>query len=349
MPSARHHGDAVSRSIAKARRAIAAVSLLSLCLAAPSLAADEAVQTEASRAQVANLLDKMGEHYAKASTLSERRDAFEQLMQTTPGPSRVQIKEVDAGGVDAEMIWPARLHYSMGKRAILYVHGGGFYSGSLDTHRASAASFAKAASADVLLIDYRLAPEYSYPSQIDDTLTAYLWLLDSGYESGNIVVLGDSVGGNLAIEAVLRQIKLQGPPPAAVITISAVTDLAATGASIRSNAVNDPFGNALQIEAARKAYLGDRSPTDPRVSPLYADMKGFPPLLMQVGSREISLDDTLRLADKAKQAGVDVTTEVLPGMIHQWQLFPFWLDDARRSNQRAAEFAFDHFADKPRQ
>ncbi|WP_018901222.1 alpha/beta hydrolase [Rhizobium sp. 2MFCol3.1] len=349
MRSARHHGDAAGRSVAAALRIAAAATLFSLCLAVPSLAADEPVQTEASRAQVAKLLDKMGEHYAKASTLSERRDAFEQLMQKTPGPSRVQIKEVDAGGVGAELIWPARLHYSLGKRAILYVHGGGFYSGSLDTHRASAASFAKAASADVLLIDYRLAPEYPYPSQIDDTLTAYLWLLDSGYESSNIVMLGDSVGGNLAIEAVLRQIKLRGPPPAAVITISAVTDLAATGASIKTNAANDPFGNALQIETARKAYLGDRSPTDPRVSPLYADMKGFPPLLMQVGSKEISLDDTLRLADKAKEAGVDVTTEVLPGMIHQWQLFPFWLDDARKSNQRAAEFALQHFADKPRQ
>jgi acetyl esterase/lipase len=199
------------------------------------------------------------------------------------------------------------------------------------------------------LIDYRLTPQYAYPSQIDDTLTAYLWLLDSGYESGNIVVLGDSAGGNLAIEAMLRQIRLKGPLPAAVIAISPVTDLAATGASITANAANDPSANALQIEAARQAYLGDRSPVDPKVSPLYADLKGFPPLLMQVGSREVALDDTLRLADKAREAGVDVTTEVLPGMIHQWQLFPFWLDDARGSNQRAAEFALQHFADKPRQ
>lgn len=348
MRSAHHCGDAVGRSMAAALRAAVSVALLSLCLAAPSLAAEEPVQTEASKAQVAKLLDKMGEYYSKAGTLAERRAAFEQLMQETPGPSKVQIRQVDAGGVAAELIWPARVHYALGKRAILYVHGGGFYSGSLDTHRASAASFAKAASADVLLIDYRLAPEYPYPSQIDDTLTAYLWLLDSGYESGNIVVLGDAAGGNLAIQAVLRQIKLRGPPPAAVIAISAVTDLAATGASITTNAANDPFGNALQIEAARRAYLGDRSPTDPRVSPLYADMKGFPPLLMQVGSREILLDDTLRLADRARQAGVDVTTEVLPGMVHQWHLFPFWLDDARKSNQRAAEFALQHFADKPR-
>lgn len=348
MGSQRQHADALSRAIATALRT-ASIGTMLLLIAAPSAGAEDRVQTQASMAQVAKLLDTMSEQFAKANTLLERRDAFEQLMQKTPGPSRVQIREVDAGGVDAELIWPARLHYTLGKRAILYVHGGGFYSGSLDTHRASAASFAKAASADVLLIDYRLAPEYPYPSQIDDTLTAYLWLLDAGYESSNIIMLGDAVGGNLAIEAVLRQIKLKGPSPAAVITISAVTDLAATGASIRTNAANDPFGNALQLDAARKAYLADRSPTDPRVSPLYADMKGFPPLLMQVGSREISLDDTLRLADRARQAGVDVTTEVLPGMVNQWHLFPFWLDDARKSNQRAAEFALQHFADKPRE
>ncbi len=340
---------AVTEMAGAALPAATAVALSFLCLSAPLSAAEQPAQTEGSKAQVEELLDKWGEHYSKASTLAERREAFEKLMLKTPGPSRVQIRQVDAGGVDAELIWPARVHYPIGKRAVLYVHGGGFYSGSLDTHRASAASFAKAASADVLLIDYRLAPEYPYPSQIDDTLTAYLWLLDSGYESGNIVVLGDSAGGNLAIEATLRQIRLKGPVPAAVIAISPITDLAATGASIKANAASDPFGNALQIEAARKAYLGDRSAVDPKVSPLYADMKGLPPLLLQVGSREIALDDTLRFADKAREAGVDVTTEVLPGMIHQWQLFPFWLDDARRSNQRAAEFALQHFADKPRQ
>jgi acetyl esterase/lipase len=326
---------------------LSVVFSMSAAIAAERTVQADAPQSETSKQQVEKLLGVWTEHYSKAVTLAEKRAAFEQLMRDTPGPSRVQIRRVDAGGVDAELIWPARVHYPIGKRAILYVHGGGFFSGSPDTHRASAASLSKAASADVLLIDYRLAPESPYPAQIDDTLTAYLWLLDSGYDPGNIVMLGDSAGGNLAIEATFRQMRLKGPLPAAVITISPITDLALTGGSIKTNAASDPFGNLLQVEDARKAYLGDRLPTDPRVSPLYADMKGFPPLLMQVGSREISLDDTLRLADKARQSGVDVTTEVIPGMVHQWQLFPFWLDDARRSNQRAAEFAIRHFTDKP--
>lgn len=104
-----------------------------------------------------------------------------------------------------------------------------------------------------------------------------------------------------------------------------------------------------ELELIRKAYIGDRSPVNWERSPLYANMTGFPPLLLQVGSRETLLDDTLRLEDKARQAGVNVTVEIWPGMIHQWQVFPFWLDDARKSNAKVAEFAIAHFADKPAQ
>jgi acetyl esterase/lipase len=116
-----------------------------------------------------------------------------------------------------------------------------------------------------------------------------------------------------------------------------------------SNAGSDPLVGKDWIETLRKTYLRSRSPTDPQASPLYADMTGFPPLLLQVGSGEVLLDDTLRLADKARQADVDVTTEVWPGMPHQWQLFPSLLDDADRSSQNIAEFAIQHFADKPQE
>lgn len=312
-------------------------------------AIDPAPQTQASKEQIAKLVDVWRENYGAARSLRERRAAFEDIMELTPEPTRVQIKPVDAGGVDAQLIWPARLHHPIGRRAILYVHGGDFYSGSLRTHRALAGALAKAASSDVLLIDYRRAPEYPYPAQIDDALTAYRWLLDSGYENDNIVVIGDSAGGNLAIEAMLRQMQVNGPMPAAVVAMSPITDLAATGTSLTSSGENDPMVDTGRIETLRKAYIGDRSPSDPRVSPLYADLAGFPPLLMQVGSGEALLDDTLRFADKARQSGVDMTTEVWPGMVHQWQLFPFWLDDARRSNQRVAEYAIAHFSDKPLQ
>lgn len=347
--------ERVSKTILRGSgRSVAAAALIGLAaaLSAPPASATDAApkeQTQASRQQVDKLAALLHERFDGAGNISQRRSAFRQLMEPTPGPTRVQIRHVDANGVDADLIWPARLHHPVGTRAILYIHGGGLYSGSPQTHRAIAGSLAKAASADVLLIDYRLAPENTYPAQINDALNGYRWLLEAGYRSENIVFAGESVGGTLAIEAVLRQMQARKPLPAAVIAMSPLTDLTATGASIDTNAGNDPVIGRAELDTIRKAYLDGTAPTDPGVSPLYADMTGFPPLLLQVGSREALLDDTQRLAKKAGDAGVDVTAEVWPGMIHQWQLFPFWLDDARRSNQSAAEFAMKHFADRPQE
>lgn len=323
-------------------------ALAALMLLAPAaVGKDIGPQSQASREQVEKLVGLWKDHFAGADGLQQRRTAFRTLMETTPGPTRIQVRQVDADGVDAELMWPARLHHPIGQRVILYIHGGGFSGGSIRTHSLLAGSLAKAASSDVLLIEYRLMPEYTYPAQINDALTAYRWLLDNGYRAENVVVAGDGAGGNIALEAVLRQRQAAKPLPAAVIALSPITDLAATGGSMTSNADSDPLVGSASIETLRKAYLGSRSPTDPQVSPLYADMTGFPPLLLQVGSGEVLLDDTLRLADKARQAGVDVTTEIWPGMPHQWQLFPSLLDDADRSSQNIAEFAIRHFADKP--
>ncbi|ARM88015.1 alpha/beta hydrolase family protein [Rhizobium sp. CIAT894] len=335
------------------RRTPKRLACLCAVLAASMLAASAAVgndigpQSQVSREQVEKLIGLWKDHFTGADSLQQQRTAFRTLMETMPGPTRVQVRQIDADGVDAELMWPARLHHPIGERVILYIHGGGFSGGSIRTHSLLAGSLAKAASSDVLLIEYRLTPEYTYPAQINDALTAYRWLLDNGYRSDNVVVAGDGAGGNIAIETVLRQRQAAKPLPAAVVALSPITDLAATGGSMTANADSDPLLGKASIETLRKAYLGSRSPTDPQASPLYADMAGFPPLLLQVGSGEALLDDTLRLADKARQAGVDVTTEVWPGMPHQWQLFPSLLDDADRSSQNIAEFAIRHFADKP--
>lgn len=325
--------------------------VFSLMLLAPvAHALDIGQQTKASSEQIEKLIRALRDSGAMSDKdLLQRRADFENLMAATPDPTRVQIRRVDANGVAGDLIWPARLHYGIGRRAILYLHGGGFYSGSLRTHRNIAASLAKAASADVLLIDYRLAPDYSFPAQTDDAIAAYRWLLMSGYKAGNIVIAGESVGATLAIEVVRNQLRLTGALPAAVIAMSPVTDFAATGASLATNAANDPFMGKAELAVIHDAFARNRSAVDPDISPLYANLAGFPPLLIQVGSRETLLDDSTRLADKVQQAGGHVSLEVWPGMIHQWQIFPFWLDDARKSNARMAEFAASHFADKPAQ
>ncbi|AYG68599.1 alpha/beta hydrolase (plasmid) [Rhizobium sp. CCGE531] len=319
----------------------------------PAVAAETsgmAPQTKASSEQVEKLIGTLRDSNAMSGPdLVQRRAGFEKFMASTPGPARVQIRHVDANGVDADLIWPARLHHPIGRRAILYLHGGGFYSGSLRTHINIAGALAKAASADVLLIDYRLAPENSFPAQRDDAVAAYRWLLTSGYKAGNIVVAGESVGATLAIEIILNQLHLRGPLPAAVVAMSPITDFAGTGASLTANASEDPFMGKDEMTLMRNAFVRDRSLDDPDISPLYGNFSGFPPLLIQVGSRETLLDDSTRLADKVHQAGGSVNLEIWPGMIHQWQIFPFWLDDARKSNARVAEFAISHFADRPMQ
>ncbi|KRB51323.1 esterase [Rhizobium sp. Root708] len=345
MPTSHVAGKAQLRERVRRVAVLIASAVLSSTIGlAAAHAIDQPPQSDASKQQVSDLQQKLQTGYAGAKSLKQRRYAFDELMEQAPEASRVQVRQVDAGGVDAELIWPARLHHPMGKRVILYVHGGGFFAGSPETHQALAGSLAKAASSDVLLIDYRLAPEYPFPAQIDDTLTAYQWLLDSGYENDNVIIAGDSTGATLAIESVLRQMALKGPLPAAVIAMSPVVNLQPAAQD-----TSDPLIGSFLADDARAAYLGARSPTDPRISPLYADMTGFPPLLVQVGSNDVLLNDTLQHAEKARQVGVDVTLQQWPGMTHQWQLFPFWLDDARQSNQKAAEYALQHFSDRPKE
>jgi acetyl esterase/lipase len=281
------------------------------------------------------------------SDFRDRRLRFEEAMRATPEPTRVQIRKVDADGVEGELIWPARLHHPLGRRAVLYLHGGGFYGGSLRSHRNIAASFAKASSADVLLIEYRLLPQYRFPRQVEDAVTAFRWLLESGYEAANIVVVGDSVGGTLALQMSLRQIATNGEKPAAVIALSPVPDF--EGAGVPAHGEDEVAVSREWLQQVGKEYAGKGSPSLQTVSPINSDYSGFPPILLQVGDKEALRGDVQRLFEKLKAANVDVRLDVVPGLFHEASLFPFWLDEARRSNQKAAEFAMTHFADRPPQ
>jgi acetyl esterase/lipase len=225
---------------------------------------------------------------------------------------------------------------------ILYLHGGGFYSGSSDSHRALAATLAKDAQADVLLVDYRRMPEALYPAQIDDAVTSYGWLLKQGYDPTNISIAGESAGGNLVLELALRLRAAHRPLPSSMVAMSPIMDLTATGDSTRTIASRDPVLTRAGLLDVTRVYMHGSDPGSPDASPLFADLHGLPPLLLQVGSREILLDDSLRIARVAALDDVAVSVEVWPGMVHQWQLFPSVVPDARRALKDCATFIDAH-------
>jgi acetyl esterase/lipase len=252
----------------------------------------------------------------------------------------VAYERVCAGGVDGEWISPANVPED---NAILYFHGGGFRLGSVTSHRDLMAQIALASGCRVLAINYRLAPEHRFPAALDDALAAYGWMLDCGLKSENVAFAGDSAGGNLVLAAMLALRERGLPLPVSAVLMSPWTDLAATGSSYVSRAEADPIHQRSMILALAKNYLGGQGdPYDPLVSPLYADLAGLPPLLIQVGDRETVLDDSVMFADLARAAGVDVSLEVWDGMIHVFQMFGAELPEARQAIASIAQFLNRH-------
>ncbi|MVT50087.1 alpha/beta hydrolase fold domain-containing protein [Bradyrhizobium yuanmingense] len=232
----------------------------------------------------------------------------------------VACRQVSAGGIEGEWIVPAAA--AQGK-AILYLHGGGFRIGSIVSHRDLIARIGHACGCRVLAIKYRLAPEHRFPAALDDTLIAYRYLRGQGLQPADIALAGDSAGGNLVLAAMLALRDRGEALPAAAVLMSPWTDLAATGASYESRAKADPIHQRAMILALAKNYLGrDGDPRHPLASPLYADLSGLPPLLIQVGDRETVRDDSTEFAARARAAAVNVELQVFDGMIHVFQMFP---------------------------
>lgn len=252
----------------------------------------------------------------------------------------VICERIVAGGVDGEWISPAS---APDDRAILYFHGGGFRIGSVTSHRDLIAQIALASGCRVLAINYRLAPEHRFPAALDDALAAYGWMLGQGLSPDNIAFAGDSAGGNLVLATMLALRDRGLALPISAVLMSPWTDLAATGASYVSRAEADPIHQRPMILALAKNYLGGQGdPCDPLVSPLYADLRGLPPLLIQVGDRETVLDDSVMFAEKARAAGIDVSLEVWDGMIHVFQMFGAELSEAHRAIASIAGFMNRH-------
>ncbi|CAG4894214.1 alpha/beta hydrolase [Paraburkholderia saeva] len=224
------------------------------------------------------------------------------------------------------------------QRTILYLHGGGYYFCSPQSHRSLVFELAKRAGARTFSLDYRLAPEHRFPAALEDAVAPWRRLLADGTPAGSIVIAGDSAGGGLALATLVALRDAGDPMPAGAVLFSPWTDLAATGDTIRSNDGRDPMFSGPAIVRAAQVYLGDAAPTHPYASPLYADLRGLPPLFMQAGETEVLLDDTRRVAAKAREAGVQVECEIWPKMPHVWHIFAPFIPEAGAALDRAAAF-----------
>lgn len=250
----------------------------------------------------------------------------------------VLLREVGGARVTADVLVPDRA----GPHPVLvYLHGGGWVAGSPKTHQKLALRFAEAGYL-VVNVDYRLAPEAPFPAAVDDAVAAYRWLLEQGFAPGRAVIAGDSAGGGLTA-ATLLAIRERGlARPAAGVLLSPWVDLEGSGESMNGGVADDPMVRKELVAAMAPPYLAGKSARTPLASPLYADLRGLPPLLIQVGRREVLLDDSLRFAQKAQREGVEVTLEVWPGMIHVWQIFASELEEGREAIARIGAFVKKH-------
>ena len=267
------------------------------------------------------------------ASMEMRRAGMERISERAP--SDVICEKVNAGSVNAEWIAAPG---AIADRIILYLHGGGYVVGSINTHRAMVSRIARASNARALAIDYRLAPEHPFPAAVEDATAAYRWLLAQGYQPGKIIISGDSAGGGLALALLLAIRDAVLPMPAGAVPISPWTDLEGTGESVRTRAKKDVMVTQDNLQSSAKQYYGKHDPKNPLVSPVHANFRGLPPLLIQVGDAEILLDDATRVAKSAKAAGVQVELEVWDDMPHVWHVFAKLLPEGQQAIDKIGKF-----------
>lgn len=264
--------------------------------------------------------------------LAELRSGYD--IMCPPPRTKVGAAPRQFGGVPGQFITPENPRDGL----ILFLHGGGFVMGSSRSHFSMAADLADTARCPLFLADYRLAPEAMFPAALDDSCAIYRAFIDEGWSPGRIAIVGDSAGGGLALSTVLALRCFGLPDPACVVTMSAWADLTCSGDSLRNKADVDPILTAAVPREYASIYLGSHPADDPRASALFGDFHGFPPLLMQVGSDEILLDDTLRIAERVRRAGGEVRLEVAEGMMHVFQMLTWLIPEANAALERAGGF-----------
>ena len=251
-------------------------------------------------------------------------------------PFGVKITRTQLAGIMADELMPKR---RQGETVILYLHGGAYLGGSPRTHRGMLAHLARAGACRIIAIDYRLAPEHPYPGALNDAITAYKALLAQQVKPEDVVIAGDSAGGNLTLVTAIALRDAGVAMPAKLILLSPWTDMTSSGSSFNTRAARERILDVQAIPQAARTFAGSSLDlADPRLSPLFADLHGLPPMLIQVGDDELLLADSTRLADAAHAAKVPVTLQIWPGMWHVWQVLAGWMPEADRAIRQMADF-----------
>jgi acetyl esterase/lipase len=290
----------------------------------------QSVQSLAVKAVINSFRKSLFVHKTESNTV---RVGFERASHITKFPRFVTKEIVQYAGLNAAWFIPDNYGKS---KTILYLHGGGYVMGSVNTHRALIGRIARASGYKALAVDYRKAPENPYPAAVEDAVNTYKQMVRDGYE--NIFLMGDSAGGGLvlALLQIIRKEKLQ--KAAGCVLLSPWTDLTLSGDSMQTKKDVDPMAQPHLVEIFAKRYYADNDPKNPLISPLFADLKGFPPTYIQVGDNETLLDDSTRIARKMNDSGVKVKLDIFPKMMHVWQYFGGILPEANKAIDQIGEF-----------
>jgi epsilon-lactone hydrolase len=279
---------------------------------------------------------------APTGTIEQQRAGYAAFMSTMLVPDGTRTTEVELGGLRTLLVEPAA---ESRPGTILFFHGGAWVVGSPETELCLTAGLVGRTGFRAYSPDYRLAPEHPFPAAVNDALGAYRALLDAGEDPATIAIAGDSAGGGLTITTLLTARKAGLPLPAAVVAFSPGLDKTRTGASMDAKAGLDPILSREGLQASDQLYLAGADPHQELLAPaVLADPAGFPPLLLQVGTNEVLLDDTTRMAARAWDAGVDVVLDVTAGVPHVFQMYAGVLDEADQALDRAALFLRQHLA-----
>lgn len=258
--------------------------------------------------------------------VADSRARFEKMGAFLGGAPDAKCEKVDVDGVPAE--WVSAADVDAG-HAVLYLHGGGYAIGSLNTHRRLAFDISAASRARVLLLDYRLAPEHPFPAAVDDAATAWRWLLKQSFAANKLAIAGDSAGGGLTIATLVNLRDQKLGLPACAVAISPWVDLEGVGTSMTARSAQDPMVQKAGLTWMADMYLAGKDARAPLAAPLHADLKDLPPVLVQVGTAETLLDDATRIAERLHSAGGEVKLSVWPNMLHVFPLFAPILSEGR--------------------